>query len=232
MQENEIVFKPQPNISQPETQIPFTQPTPSSKIPWLFVFLVILFLSVTGVLAYQIYQLKQQLFSVAPSPTENLTPLLTPSSTPTFEPTANWRTYNNTTHNISFKYPLVWTVNEQQGQKEGEKVFNTKIELTKDDSVITMYLNMDGIGGVGQTYDGEGFVLDGINLYQYSKSNSYNNTHTIGLSNSLSNSIGVFMVNDITYSITLSYPDSDSVEKSTSTINEFNQILSTFKFTD
>lgn len=212
-------------------QTPLEEKKPKKIKPSILAIIIICLILVGGVFAYQYFQIKieenkKQLQTQANPETS----LQQPSAV--LDPSDEWEMYTNSIHDISFKYPSSWDINEQQGQKEGEQTFNTKIWLSKDKANITIYLNMDGIGGKGQTLEGEKFKLDGIDLYQYSKNNAYNNIQTIGLSNSLSNTLGVFIINDITYSITLNYPGSYSEDQTSIVKKEFNQILSSFRFTE
>jgi len=144
---------------------------------------------------------------------------------------ANWKTYTNSLYGLSFKYPSTWKLTEKAGQQEGEVTYNTTVELTNKDSLITMYLNMNGIGGLPQTHEGESYILDGNNLYKFRKYFSYNGTKQVGISNSLT-TLGVFELNGITYSITLTYPATYENSSEKAVLKEFDQILSTFKFLD
>ncbi|MBU1110706.1 hypothetical protein KKB83_03755 [Patescibacteria group bacterium] len=230
--ETSLATEPQ-STPVPPTPPTHMQPVQVNKSPLPWMILVVVLVTIAGYFAFQNYQLQQQLAtqqtSLTPPPSAQLADSSPPS---TVSPTTDWKIYTSNIHNISFKYPTSWSLVEQEGQREGGQVFNTKLELSRNKAVITMYFNMDGIGGQGQTYKGEEFVLDGINLYQYTKNNSYNNTQTIGISNSLSNTLGVFMIDDVTYGIMLNYPDSYTTEQRSSVKEEFDQILSTFEFTD
>ena len=214
------------DIPQPQTEQPFSPlPPPKTKTSNNLFKIGIIFLIFSALIAGGYFAYKY----LKPDKKQNSTP--TPTTTPTSTPdeTASWKTYSNTTHNIIFKYSPFWTLTEKEGQVEKGVTYNTKVQLLKDSTKITMYFNMDGIGGMPQNYEGTPFVLDGNNLYQYV--NSYNNTKLVGISNSLK-TLGVFMLNNITYSITLEYPVNYDETKETELLNEFNQILSTFKFTD
>ena len=90
------------------------QPKPQKSSKTLTIVLVvitILSLFLSGYLAYQNYQLRQEILQpvvtpepypieVKPSPTVNVTSELT----------ANWQTYTSSVFNYSFKYPMTWNV--------------------------------------------------------------------------------------------------------------------------
>ncbi|MDO8515035.1 MAG: hypothetical protein Q7S14_00915, partial [bacterium] len=129
-------------------------------------------------------------------------------------------------------YPPTWTL-ENKGDQGDISQYNAQLILTKDQAIIQMYLNMTGLGGKGQTYQGQQFMLDGNNLYRFVKTNSYNNTQTVGISTSLTNTLGVFEIKGKTYSITLTYPMNDTRKETGNFLEkEFDQILGTFKFLD
>jgi|GEM_PF-2942801 len=219
---------PSPSTSATSIQLPtLTNPLKKKLFPVLVTIIITLLLGITSFFVYKYFALKQQIVQAEPSPSP---------TTITEDPTVDWETYINTIHNISFKYPQSWILSEKEGSQDegstaGDPVYNTAIELTKQEVLIKIFLNMDGIGGQSQTYEGEKFILDGNNLYQYHKINDYNETKVVGISNTLT-TLGVFKLNDITYSISLSYPANYSSEQESALLSEFDQILSTFKFSD
>ncbi len=90
------------------TPIPAVPPTPTvspqkSILSLLLTILLLLALAATGVLAYQNWQLQQQIAALQaqPAPTPTLTP------TPTVDPTANWKVI--TRKNWSFRVPNIWS---------------------------------------------------------------------------------------------------------------------------
>lgn len=162
--------------------------------------------------------------TLSPTPVYKIS---TPAFDPDVSPNPSWKTYVNPTHKISFKYPPTWQI-DNTADKALE---NAQIILTKEKATITMYFNLYGIGGQGQNYQGRPFELSGYHLYRFTKTNSYNNTQQVGISTSLIDTLGVFEIKGKTYSITLTYPISDAqTEIGNSSENEFDQILSTFKF--
>jgi hypothetical protein len=88
--------------------------TPKPK-SWLVVglaVLVLLLLGTTGYLAYQNYQLKQEVTQKKPTPTP--LPEITKqpeisSPTPTIDPTTNWETYEYPDLKFKIKFPQGWT---------------------------------------------------------------------------------------------------------------------------
>jgi hypothetical protein len=184
---------------------------------------ILLSLGVIVFLYYQNQQLKNMLVNYQ-------TPAASPTPTPvaTTDPTVNWKTYTNSIQNFTFKYDSSWTLDKKG---DNEKL-NAQIKLTRDKTTIQIYANMDGIGGLGRDYQGTKMVVSGITLYEYKVANTSNKTQTIGLTDTLNKSLGFFQQNGKTYSITLTYPDSlDQTDEGSNLQKEFNQILSTFKFT-
>jgi len=234
--QNQPITTQNQSVNQPQIDLQQSTP-PNSPIAEvkkakniqtiILVILLMISLGVGGYFAYIYYQKSEQQTSETPI-TQTA-----PSPTPTPDPTANWQTYSNSVQGITFKYSPLWSLVEKEGQVEQGTTYNTQVQLQQNEAKITMVFNMDGIGGQGQTYQGQPFNLDGNNLFRFVKTNSYDNTQMVGISTSLTNTLGVFEVNGKTYSIILAYPVSDSqTEIGNSLEKEFDQILSTFKFTN
>ena len=122
---------------------------------------------------------------------------------------------------------------EKAGEVNKGITYNTQLILSKENVKISMYLNMIGIGGMGKDYEGTRYLLDGNQVYKYKVENSFDNTVSIGLTDTLKNNLGVLQINSKTYSITLNYPaEFKNTTEEIELEKEFDQILSTFKFTD
>lgn len=109
MQTNEVAPNPQTTNTLPATETPTSlQPLVNKK--YLIGF-VILLLGIIGVLAFQNYQLKQQILQKQPaSLPESTKTFEIPSPIPAVDPTENWKTYSNSVYGFSFKYPPSWSV--------------------------------------------------------------------------------------------------------------------------
>jgi len=81
---------------------PISQPKPFPLVPILLVLLVLL-LGATAFLVYQNMQLQKQIIELTNKPTPS--PAVVPGETGTQAGTANWKTYTNTQYQYSFKYP-------------------------------------------------------------------------------------------------------------------------------
>ncbi len=97
---------PTPTTTTPATEPPVTPPIPGKPNKLLIVLIVLslLLLGTTGYLAYQNYQLRQQLAQVQTQPSPSPTSVPTSSPSPTPDPTADWETYRNEEYRFSFKY--------------------------------------------------------------------------------------------------------------------------------
>lgn len=221
----QLSAQPQPPPSTPQT-VPPPPPRKSSLLTTLLLLTTLVAVGIAGFLAYQNVKLKQE-------PVDTAIPLVTPTMgtpTPAAIDTSGWKSYTNATHHIFFRYPKTWTLSEEKGQTERGVTYNTQVIMMKGDAKITMYFNIIGIGGMPQEYEGTPFVLDGNNLYQFRKTLSSTNTKLVGISNSLK-TLGLFMLDNITYQITLEYPAGFGQTEETALVDEFNRILATFKFT-
>lgn len=88
-------------------------PPEEKKLPKLPItilsFLLLISFGISGFLAYQNYQLKQQIAKIQPAQTPiTETPPLDP------DPTANWNTYTSTTLGFTFKYPTEYKPPEER----------------------------------------------------------------------------------------------------------------------
>jgi hypothetical protein len=211
----------------PPSQPPNTQLRKPKTLNLILSLITLTSLSASAYFFYQNHLLEQELASLPINKGVEKEVLSNPTATP--DPTTTWQTYFNQAHSLKFNYPPDWELSERPGQVFDNETFGTQITLQKNDATITMHFNMDGIGGLPQTYPGKPFILDGYNLFQYTKTNDQNNPKTIGISNS-AETLGVFHINDITYYITLNYPQSTSTNEENILINTFDQILSTFQF--
>ena len=229
------------NTSQQTQPVPTNLDKESSNLPkksnFLTILLSVLLLITVGSTAFFAYQ-TQKLASELRSRGDGLIPAEpTPVSsnlqiTPTPDPTSGWKTYANTVHGVSFRYPSVWVLTEKEGQKEANgETYNASIKLNKDNFSIGISLNMDGIGGGPRNVPVEGFSLWGKTFYkQYGDINFSTGTKRIDICDTPSG-LGVFKVSQKTYMMSLTYPAIQEGEKPDSGISEeFDQILSTFQF--
>lgn len=213
--------QPEPVIAQKPINM-----APKKQSPVLMLLVIIIALTAicfAGYFGYENYMLKNQKI-VSPPPPE---PPIRPTDVP--DPTANWDKYTNPVDNFSFKYPSTWTI-DIKGEMGGGRKENIMIGLTKNQAKISIYANMVGIGGLGQDYEGSAIVLDGNNLFLYKKTNTFDKTQMAGITDTLTQSLGVFKIGEKTYSIMLAYPLSYTQTEASDLEKEFTQILSTFKF--
>jgi hypothetical protein len=205
---------------------PILTPSPKSShmLPILISSLITALILFGGYFVFINFYPKNLILYPSPSPIIELS-----SPTPTADPTISWKTYTNTTHMVSFKYPEGWMLTLEDDQAK----MNASIKLTKDEATIHMIFGVDGIGGVGVDYVGTPFVLDGNKVFKYKTHNTYNNSETTGITDSLKESLGVLMLNKKTYILSLNYPAKYvSSGESTNLEQVFDQVLSTFKFTN
>lgn len=199
-------------------------PTSNSRslLPYLLVVVIVAILAVALYFYNQTQVLKNQLTLVA-SPS----PVAEPTSSP--DPYENWNTYSNSVHNVSFKYPLGWQLTKEDDLAK----FNASIKLAKDQATIHLIFGVDGIGGSGMNYEGTPFILDGNKVFKYKAHNTYDNSESLGITDTLKESLGVLMLDKKTYVINLKYPAKYIQSGENINLeNTFDQILSSFKFND
>ena len=222
-QQAEPIIAPAVPPTPPEPIVVPIEPTMPKKSPLVFILSAFLVLAL-GATIYFFLQARPR--SEAETP-----PLASSVGTPTAsaDPTTNWQTYTDPNNNISFRHSQLWQFTETPGINLLGNIVNIQISLSKGEANIRMHLNMDGIGGQGQTYEGKEVIVGGHDLFQFEKID--NGIKTIGISNS-ANTMGVFQINNIVHSVRLTYPVSFTQQEQQSLQDEFTQILSTFQFTD
>lgn len=185
--------------------------------------LIVLAIAILVVAGYFGYKYFKSNFQIIPVSTP--TPLFTPKTTP--DSTANWKTYTNTVENFTFKYPVTWTIDTTEENGDAQKK-NISIKLASGSALIRFNVDMYGIGGVGQDFQGTPFNFLGNSFYKYKITGADGKTVIVGITDELKASLGLFRINGKTYGFSLSYPvgiDGLSYER------DFDQILSTFEFT-
>ncbi len=216
-----------PPIQPPIPPTPLVSPEPPQKksLAWLIIPLLIFLLAFGGYFVIQINKFKQQLnqptSTAAPSPV-----VVLPSLSPDL--TADWQTYTNQKQSYSLKYPTSWQINETGATVD----INNKLTLAKDNYIITIYANIQGIGGTAKQVPSIPITVAGLNLFKRDiGDNLYENTGSFEIS--ASDSSPTFKYQDKTYEIYLTYP---LAEKGTqaylANLQTFDLILSTFKFVD
>lgn len=217
----------QPPIIPPP---PPPQPTPPVTPPqlpkkkshsWLIIPLLIFILPLCAYIIFQTNKFKQQLNQSAPTPS----PVAAlPSPSP--DPTAGWLTYTNQKQDYSFKYPESWQINEAGAAFD----INNKLTLAKDSYIITIYTNIQGIGGGTKKVPSTPITVAGLNLFKRDiGDNLYDNTGSFEISATDSNP--TFQYQDKTYEIYLTYPLAEKgTEAYLANLKTFDLILSTFKF--
>lgn len=187
----------------------------------VLIILVIAIVGVGGYFGYKYFKSNYVPINQAPSTT----------TSPATDATADWKIYTNSVENFSFKYPSTWTI-DTSGEKGDEGSENIQVKLTKNQAKIQIWANMVGIGGMGQDYQGTPVTFAGTNLYRYKVIGADDKTVIVGLTDQLTESLGVFQINKKTYSFSLEYPKALAEAQAQELENEFDLIITTFKFSD
>jgi hypothetical protein len=223
-----IISAPTPPPPVPPVEPPIISPQlpqlPKKKsLAWLIIPLLILILPISGYFIFQINKFKHQLNQPTPAPTPSSVVVL-PSPSPSL--TADWQTYTNPKQGYSFKYPESWQINATGAAVD----INNKLTLAKDNYLITIYANLQGIGGGTKKVPSTPITVAGLNLFKRDiGDNLYTNTGSFEISASDSNP--TFKYLDKTYEIYLTYPLAEKgTEAYLANLTTFDLILSTFKF--
>lgn len=207
------------------------EPRPKKSWRWLWLPLLMIILGGVTAFAWQTYQLKQEIgqikTSASPSPII-ASPQPSAIVSPTPDPTASWPIYTNKLHEYFLKHPVDWQVNSQTAEVN----INSKLVLSKNNYQIVIYANLEGFGGTRSQVPATPIMVSGLDLFKREiGDNHYSQTGSWEIS--ASDSSPTFKYKDKTYEIYLTYPlpEKNSVEYK-AVLNTFDQILSTFKFTD
>ena len=219
---NTPLAPPTPPATAGQTQLtpPVTPEVPKPNNNLIIVLVTILILVVAGSLGYWAYQ--NYLTKQPAAPTTSATPFPTP--TPTSDLTANWKIYTNADIGFSIKYPESWVVKPSQAPR-----------LASFDTGMA--------SGVTDPKTREFFIAYNNNISDLTKWLSDNQTGTIissktigGNQFSVINGGAMFLSREYAIEIrTNNYirfvlePVENGKENEFD--NLFNQILSTFKFT-
>jgi len=223
--------QPQP-VDQPVNVPPQTKS--SSKLLVIIGVLAVLLLT----LGSGYYVLQSQTQKPTPSPT--LVSTVSPSPAPTTDPTANWKTYKNSKYGFEVQYPTDWYAKEYQdffllfGKSPEPKELFPLIHPWPDLYIATsttllteQELNKSNIEQ-GATIEGQS-----LNQRKYTVTTfaGVKANQRVGLSSGLvdSNQITQISFNHNNYGWTISYPNTDYKGNH---LAIYDQILSTFKFTD
>ncbi|MEK7470787.1 MAG: hypothetical protein AAB622_02215 [Patescibacteria group bacterium] len=196
-----------PSAIQPG-QSPQTPEVPKDS-HWITILAMALFviasLAIVAFLYYQNQQLKSMIASYQ-------TPVASPTPSATVDPTSNWKTYTNDKYNFSFKYPgSEWGFSETNftGSLNSYQLVNNVNKLVTIDVFVDNSWN--GKGGVEKTQSN--FTLSGIPAFRKSNPLGQNPPSEV-----------IYVENNgKVLTIVLNYDDQTSIP-------EFDQILSTFKF--
>lgn len=211
-----------------QTNLNEDKPKQNSFLITLLSILLLLACSIAGFFAYQTQTLVKELTSMKATST----PVSVEEQKD--DPTSDWKTYTNEKQNVTFKYPQTWKlVEKEKGDDVEGRVYNSSIQLVNDGSTIDVIFDLSGIGGGPRNVPYDEIELWGKEYYmQYGNMNFEKNTKTINISDSPTG-LGAFQVNSKTYMISLTYEVQNEGEKPDEKLfSEFNQILSTFKFTN
>lgn len=210
---------------------PVQVPEPKAKFPVIYLILsllILVFLASTAFLFYQNMQLKNMLASYQTQPTVSPTATTYQSPVPTTDLTANWKTYTNNYWKISFKYPdtLLKSCPNYLTEKEGIGFWESDFTCPDGHDVFPeIGLTGYDLGKYTESKTPsktETIIIDG--KQEQKKTYLYNESD--GPAAGLKQSINVVIA--LPNGTIVMYQLGDDVTKQ----KLFDQILSTFKFTN
>ncbi len=242
---NQIPVTPLP-ITTPVT----TQATPTSKIPIIFITVIVVLLGVASYFGYQYYQLKQQMNVQKSTSTPATTIIPSPNPTTTMTSTTelpiNWKTYNNSKYGITFHYPDDYTVEYETTRNDGSYLYEIRSPLDPNYDP-----EMRGAAGLGENELAINFIFaensSSIKIDDY-LTNFKKETLLDGYSK-ITNTESININNQEVYILTIERPQSP-IKKTALLLSsgtlvevtmepvgssrepEFSKILSSFKFTN
>lgn len=204
------------------------------------IFILIIVVFVLGVLGFFAYTKGYLSFNL-PKPSASTVPNSTPSPSNTPDPTANWKTYTDKKFSFSFRYPARYTIEKgiMEAIPEGEASFNAGskedrfwVDAVYFDGTLSQFINKytaydSGVKIVMTNLNissplGELVNQNNSNVRIYQYTNHYNQAINPGAKDIIAYT-GFIVSNNFGY-ILRSANVTDNMQ-------EFSQILSTFKFT-
>jgi hypothetical protein len=244
---------PQNPIQEPvQSSISVPIPTKgSNRIIVLFSVLLLILLVSTGFLYYQNMNLQKQVISLKEIPTPSVSPTILPATSPpgTPDPTSAWKTYTNTNYGFEFKYPFSLTEDSSEGAPGvSGPITNSSISNT----ITNVFDTSELTDRSSENFDGFSIYEIDTNLITNFTYASYLNSELTAIKNS-PRGVQTATIQQISLgNQSYSYIDSEinirryfilspdgkkliifSRTNNTSVFPSiFNQILSTFKFTN
>lgn len=197
-------------VDTPKTITPETPVVPvknNKVILKIVAALALVLLGTGGVLAYQKFSTPKPVAVSSPTPTANP------------DPTADWETYADTNAEFSFRYPTNWQQSTDVGLlNDPTNSYILSIASEKTTQTLQQYMNKKCIvSGTNFCSDSKTGAISSSIQYNHPKS-QYDSLDTLVLNNGK------------IYTISLASRNPNR-SADTQTINIYNQILSTFKFT-
>ncbi len=206
----------------PITTYPTPEPSTPNKTPLLAMVMVLL-VGLTSYFGYQYFQLKQQLTVQQPTPTPVATVSNSPTSTstpiPTSDPTVEWEIYTNSANGYSIKYPPSWILNKSYITLGDGLINATKINKAAANDIPNITINVYDSGSnyvKSITPGGEKTYIDNVPAIK-----NISNNQTYGIGYQLTHGTN-------TYFISIEFSDKQEASRQQ---EEFDQVISTFKFT-
>jgi hypothetical protein len=237
---DENLTQTQPSVNpQTSSTTPPVQPQKTKKPLALMIVIHLIAVAVIGYFIYQNMQLKKQISQPQSTPIASVTP----TALPTTDPTANWKTYNSPENTFSFKYPsslqlkvfdsnsLILTVND--GPNKSYHEFRVNQYSVPNGKTLYQFIYE---GGVGDNY-GKSY-LDGNKVSLTFKDVSQGSLYKIWEPSEWPSGNGTlikFIQNNnllIWFSLEPYNPGGTPIPYESENVAIYNQILSTFKFTE
>jgi hypothetical protein len=222
MEQSTANLQPIPAI---ESVVP-EKPQQNNTLVVILSVLLLIFIIVSGFFAYQTQTLVKELNNLK-SNTSKVEPTFKPEPTTyaeaTPDPTADWKTYNNTNLDISFKHPSDWKIRgfagDQSNVQENGTTFSRFILESSDNKVSISFQKPFFEGGFDPCYSKIGISENVVIGNEKFTKSTYECIS--------SNSIIIYLVSEPhNYSITAIYKTENDLRLLV------DQILSTFKFTN
>lgn len=257
MEVNPIPVSPPPIVSPIAPLSPLPPPLPPTPLPkkshkllWFLATLV--FLSTVGYFAYSYYQnqlmfslpLPPSLSAVVPSNSRGTKVESPPVSTPSAIP-ADWKTYTNKAYGFEVKYPPTWFIKQSEGNQIELSNFDQNLSYVGEtnNGIFTVSINDNDLKGLTakEWLDKETeSCKPGCAPTPPKLIKEFNISGLQGIETNYplpgpfgNNGINYFIVNNNKlFSLRMGYGFFDTEEDESKIKTIFNQILSTFKFTN